>query len=171
MNLPFLLRQCPADEHCSQCKYSNKNSSASQENIKYKQCYYNLMSVAADKLEDYENTLKYSNKYDDLGEEQRSVLRKAIATYGKDAQVFMAIEEMSELMKALSKEYRASASQKSRTIENIAEEIADVSIMLEQLRMIFGIDIDVLEIRTKKIKRLAQRLGDKSDMSDGSAND
>lgn len=65
---------------------------------------------------------------------RKELLREAILKYGTESQVFMAIEEMAELMKALSK-YRRNKG--TTQIENVIEEIADVRIMLEQLEIIF----------------------------------
>lgn len=92
---------------------------------------------------------------DDLG-----IIRKAIETYGIDAQVLMAIEEMSELTKALCKERRTrntdDVAVRSKVIDNIAEEVADVQIMLNQIRYIFDINTETEE--NMKIERLADRL-------------
>ncbi len=88
------------------------------------------------------------------------IIKKAINTYGIDAQVLMAIEEMSELTKALCKERRTrnvdDLSVRSKAMANIAEEIADVQIMLDQLRVIFDAETENIEI--KKLSRLANRL-------------
>lgn len=85
------------------------------------------------------------------------LLKRAIKTYGVDAQCLMAIEEMSELTKAICKEHRARGKENyGDTLMNIAEEIADVRIMLEQLCIIYGIDTEVLE--KEKLKRLYERL-------------
>ena len=66
------------------------------------------------------------------------ILQKAINTYGEQPQVDVAIEEMSELTKALLKYRRNEDMSVDRRLNNILEEIADVQIMLEQLRMIYG---------------------------------
>ena len=88
------------------------------------------------------------------------ILRKAIETYGKDAQMDMMIEEMSELTKALLKYRRAGAdeSAKKKAEENILEEIADVHIVLEQMEMIFDKGNDVFNIVAQKIERLDKRI-------------
>ena len=52
----------------------------------------------------------------------------------------------------------------------IAEEVADVEIMLAQIKMIFGIDTSVEVYRDAKIERLRQRLiiaGWKGDCQNG----
>lgn len=84
------------------------------------------------------------------------ILAKAIETYGIDAQIDMAIEEMAELTKALCKFKRYADSEK---VTSIKEEIADVQIMLDQLKIMFSADANVAEFDKRKIDRLAERLG------------
>lgn len=90
------------------------------------------------------------------------VLQNAVDTYGKEAQVDIAIEEMSELIKALLKNRRAEHSPEAwdyeKTRQNIFEEIADVVIMLTQLLMIFGGRDAVQKAINEKVERLATRL-------------
>jgi len=84
------------------------------------------------------------------------VLQKAINTYGVTSQENMAIEEMSELTKAILKHRRAfGAAEKRAANENVVEEIADVQIMLDQMRMIYG---DTSEQEEFKVKRLEKRM-------------
>lgn len=88
------------------------------------------------------------------------VLWQAIEAYGDRTQVDMAIEEMSELTKALCKE-RRSAMVRGAHAEaqaNIIEETADVLIMLSQLLIIFDKDNEIQAEIDYKIERLAQRL-------------
>ena len=89
------------------------------------------------------------------------VMLQAIAEYGKEAQTDMMIEEMSELTKALLKHRRNPS---PKTIEDIKEETADVQIMLDQMRLIYG---DNSGYRTEKILRLAARLGINEDTEAG----
>ena len=84
---------------------------------------------------------------------EQDILRSAIDTYGEVMQITVAFEEMSELQKELCKHLRGSGSQ-----ENIAEEIADVEIMIEQMKMIFNCESSVLQVREKKVKRLKERI-------------
>lgn len=96
--------------------------------------------------------------------ERKIVLQKAILTYGKENQVDMAIEEMSELTKALLKERRNEKEKVTKSapplqyITNIIEEIADVEIMLEQLKMLFDCGGLVDRVKDYKIERLKARL-------------
>ena len=88
------------------------------------------------------------------------VLRDAIATYGIAAQVDMAIEEMSELTKALCKERRTQLvpGKHAEAHANVIEEIADVAIMLKQLLVMFDKDGEIQKEVDYKIDRLEQRL-------------
>jgi hypothetical protein len=66
------------------------------------------------------------------------VLNKAIDKYGTLGQIDKAIEEMSELTKALLKERYARMTQSHlEAIDNVCEELADAVIMLNQLVLIF----------------------------------
>ena len=80
-------------------------------------------------------------------------LMKAIDTYGRDAQLKMVLEEMSELQKEICKFWRGKDNS-----DAIAEETADLEIMLAQLKIIFGIESEVEKHRRIKLKRLAVRL-------------
>lgn len=88
--------------------------------------------------------------------EQKAVLEKAIRHYGFDSQADIAIEEMSELTKAIIKDRRY---QSMETLTNIYEEIADVLIIVEQLRLAFYHEA-VDKIVRAKIARLEQRIGE-----------
>ena len=87
------------------------------------------------------------------------VLQQAIDTYGSLAQEEMAIEEMSELTKAIVKRHRARDKDSyQRAMSNITEEMADVIIMLTQLLMFYGNRKEVQRAVDEKVKRLAGRL-------------
>lgn len=90
------------------------------------------------------------------------VLQLAVSVYKKEAQVDMAIEEMSELTKALLKHRRAEHSPEAwdyeRTRRDILEEIADVIIMLTQLVMIYGGREIIQQNINEKVDRLEKRL-------------
>lgn len=80
-----------------------------------------------------------------------NVLKKAIEIHGEEAQLLVAMEECAELIQAISHHLR------KRNPTNIIEEIADVSIMIKQLEIIFGKD-DIKAMIDSKIKRLNDRL-------------
>ena len=83
----------------------------------------------------------------------REILQEAIDRYGTEAQLMMVLEEMSELQKEICKYFRG-----KRDLEAMADEVADVEIMLEQVRIIFQIDDVVDEHISQKISRLRDRL-------------
>lgn len=90
-------------------------------------------------------------------EERRALLDRAITTYGAPAQMDMAVEEMAELTKAICKVKRVScAAEAKAALENAVEEMADVQIMLDQLRIIFG--RSTAEAKEYKLERLKKRL-------------
>jgi NTP pyrophosphatase (non-canonical NTP hydrolase) len=80
------------------------------------------------------------------------ILRKAISLYGKEYQIWKAIEEMAELNNAIAK-----LRQNRVTNEEVCEEIADVYIMMIVLSNMFGIDNVNNQIESK-LKRLEERL-------------
>ena len=85
-------------------------------------------------------------------QEINEILTDAIYTYGENSQIWMAIEEMSELSNALAKYRRGRV-----TREDVCEEIADVAIMIIQLSKIFGQD-DISDYLESKLDRLNKRL-------------
>ena len=79
-------------------------------------------------------------------------LKKVIERYGVKNQINMAKEELAELIVALSHKERARV-----PIDSVIEEMADVTIMIEQLKLIYNIDSKHLQnIINKKILRLRQ---------------
>ena len=85
--------------------------------------------------------------------QDNEICRAALETFGEDSQVMIAIEEMSELTKELCKNGRG---QENTT--HIAEEIADVEIMLRQMVMLFDCAGQVETFRRYKLERLAERI-------------
>lgn len=88
-----------------------------------------------------------------------TTLEKAIKVYGKDMQLNVAIEELSELIKEICKNKRGSDNR-----NNIIEEMADCYIMLAQLEIIFGIESTAIYARyNEKILRLEKRLAERGE--------
>lgn len=83
----------------------------------------------------------------------KAVLIDAIATYGPELQKTVAIEEMSELTKEIVKDLRGNLS----TL-HMAEEIADVEIMIEQLKIMYNNDKLVEVYKQRKLERLKDRI-------------
>lgn len=77
----------------------------------------------------------------------------ALKQWGGDAQMVVAIEEMSELQKELCKNIRGRENR-----EAIAEEIADVRIMLDQMEILHGCKRLAREYKAKKLSRLQERI-------------
>ena len=80
-----------------------------------------------------------------------------IDTWGIDAQILMAVEEMSELTKELCKYKRCTITNKEEVVEHMKEEIADVLNMTEQLEYYFGAE-EIENIRKQKIERTLKRI-------------
>lgn len=91
------------------------------------------------------------NKYS--YDERAEIYEKAIARNGVLLQLIVALEELSEAQKEICKYLRDEGSD-----EHIAEEIADATIMLEQLRIIFDVNEPVCRYMDEKVKRLADRV-------------
>jgi NTP pyrophosphatase (non-canonical NTP hydrolase) len=91
--------------------------------------------------------------------EHNEIYKNAINKWGKEIQIEIAIEEMAELIKALQKIKRSTGQTTEwiNLIHNVCEEIADVEIMIEQLKLIFPNSI-VMDYKIGKIDRLKQRL-------------
>lgn len=81
------------------------------------------------------------------------IISAAIEEYGKLNQLVVAVEELSELQKEICKFIRGDGSR-----EHIAEEIADVSIMLAQLEEIFDIRTSIDYHYGAKMLRLESRI-------------
>ncbi len=81
------------------------------------------------------------------------IYQAALDTWGAESQTVMVFEEMSELQKELCKNLRGRDNR-----DKIAEEIADVQIMLEQMILLHNCGPQVQEWRMKKLERLADRL-------------
>ena len=93
--------------------------------------------------------------------EEKKVFLQAISEYGIQDQTQIACEECSELIKALSKYHRVTKYQSYdkrkvlRCRNNIIEEMADVGIMLDQLKLMYGItEKAVSDMRSTKVDRL-----------------
>ena len=94
-------------------------------------------------------------------------LAGAIDTFGKDNQCRMAIEEMSELTKAICKHLR-----NFDNLSDIVEEIADVEIMMAQLEIIFDCSGKVETWIDYKLERLQERINSYNEMKlEGDKND
>lgn len=85
--------------------------------------------------------------------------------YGYEAQSNQLVEECAELIQAVNKYRRARAADKDReqvALDNLVEEIADVEIMLEQVKDLLQIpEEDIEAIKLYKVNRTRERIADK----------
>lgn len=81
------------------------------------------------------------------------VCAMAVGAFGEEPQLNVAIEELSELQKEICKRRRGMENK-----EHLAEEIADVEVMLEQMKIMFHIRTAVFGWRADKIERLYRRI-------------
>lgn len=88
-----------------------------------------------------------------------SLYKKAVWKFGMKSQILMAIEEMSELTKALLKFIRNvdyNHGDGRAIVENIDEERADVTIMLGQLDVIFSNNSKMMEKKLAHLKKIVE---------------
>ena len=85
----------------------------------------------------------------------KNLYMDAINTFGKDLQTVVAIEECSELQKELTKALRGKGN-----FDNLSEEIADVEIMLEQIKLIYDNQERVNYYIMKKNSRIAHLISE-----------
>lgn len=97
-----------------------------------------------------------------MTQEQLRNLNTIVTTYGDDPQMDMCIEECAELQKALLKYRRKkkgfSSDDEVKTAKaNVVDELADVCVMVEQMKIVYG--YEAVEERIKfKIDRQMDRL-------------
>lgn len=86
--------------------------------------------------------------------DKTKIMKKAIAIYGEPLQHVVAMEECSELIKEISKGLRGEGNE-----INMVEEIADVTIMIDQLKLMHHIsDKEVEDEINFKLLRINDRL-------------
>lgn len=81
--------------------------------------------------------------------------------YGYDSQSRQLIEEMAELTQAINKAWRKrydDFEERTKTFENIREEICDVEIMLAQIKYLLGCKDEVEQEKERKILRQLERM-------------
>lgn len=80
---------------------------------------------------------------------EKDIARRAVEAWGKEPQMIVAIEELSELIKELTKNLRG-----KDNVGHISEEMADVYIMLSQLEVLFGNTEEIQKWREMKLGRI-----------------
>ena len=84
-----------------------------------------------------------------------NIYEAAWKKWGAAAQIGMLMEECAELIVAANKSLRGGV-----FTDNFAEELADVSIMVEQMKCMLPARLDTFDTaRRRKLKRLAEVLG------------
>ena len=84
--------------------------------------------------------------------EKEEIYLKLIQKFGVENQSVVAVEELSELQKEVCKMLR-----KIGNVHNLAEEIADVQIILEQLVLIHNCESEVVLLKQQKLQRVYER--------------
>ena len=83
----------------------------------------------------------------------KEILSAALETFGAELQTLMVMEEMAELTKELCKHARG-----ADNTDAIAEEMADVYIMLSQMELLHDVEDRVIWWYNAKLARLEERL-------------
>ena len=94
-------------------------------------------------------------------DEREKTYTNALVRYGEQNQMVVACEELSECQKEICKILRGDGN-----LIHLAEEIADATIMLEQLQFIFGVGDLVSQKMDEKVKRLDERLRKDAEISE-----
>ena len=118
-----------------------------------------VMNVCIQALECMENGSSHA-----IPSEEYDVIQAAVGVYGEVSQIQVTVEECSELQKALLKYIRLVngdryVGSKGELIADIKEEMADVSIMLDQMREIFGSYETEREIKLNRTKDRLREAG------------
>lgn len=141
--------RCCAEGECHGCTIHNDKQ----------RCQERVLDATADLIENQQReieALRQANKglrFNLAAKDGGETCRAALAAFGRDSQMMVAIEEMSELTKELCKNGRG-----QENTNHIAEEIADVQIMLQQLVILFDCKGTVDKYRQYKLERLAGRI-------------
>lgn len=109
--------------------------------------------------------LKTYEDAEERAEADEKLFLRALYTFGAEAQTLMVFEEFSELQKELCKHSRG----KENRME-IAEEIADVQIMLEQMILLYDCADKVQRFREAKLIYLAEKVEEESAKMMGEVN-
>ena len=84
--------------------------------------------------------------------EMLDIYSKALEKWGEGPQIMMLFEECGELLNAMSKITRGRGE-----VKDVITELADVSIMVEQIGLLLGYE-DFEKEKEKKLKRLKSKL-------------
>lgn len=98
-------------------------------------------------------------------EELKDLNIKVAGFYGYEAQSNQLVEECAELIQAVNKYRRARGLGQSTPVElmeakdNLIEEIADVEVMLDQIKYLLKVhELDIQAVKDKKMSRTLERM-------------
>lgn len=157
------LRICANSQGCSGCVACDQ-----------KWCENAIRRIAAERLEEMnarEETAAekmsrmLAEHYDMVrGDTGRAIIQRAIDTYGKTRQHDKVLEEMHELGDAILHARYVDDDDhgaQQRAISSVIEEIADVEIMIDQMKIMYG-ERYVNAVREQKLVRLEGRMNEQS---------
>lgn len=113
--------------------------------------FKNFFKELNDMTDDLADNFGVKNDTTDLTTYHSSIDLEALSVWGGEDQIFMLIEEVSELIQAISKRKRG-------LTHNIAEEVADVEIMLSQIKMYLDLGDEVYKWKNFKYERMRKAL-------------
>lgn len=128
-----------ATQRCGSCKWESYNAYG------YPCKFCNVFNMDAPN--------SYWMHYKDAKDDRMNVYQRAIMQWGDNHQAIVAIEELSELQKELCKYLRG-----NKNVTNLIEEIADVEIVVEQLKIMFDCSQSVDEWKERKLERLEKKM-------------
>lgn len=94
----------------------------------------------------------------------KNKIEKIAMHYGAAAQMCKTVEELAELTAEIQRynllafKHQVSMGEVSEQMQKIIEEMADVEIMLEQIKFLFNIDEEVKAMKAFKISRQLDRM-------------
>lgn len=84
---------------------------------------------------------------------------QALEHFGNTAQICQTMEECAELIQALNKTLRH-VTDSEQVRHNVLEELADVTIMLEQMKQLYDVDLEFDDILKEKMSKLRNYLSE-----------
>lgn len=130
---------------------ANKNLDPMQ--LFLEQVYFTLVKGNQD-LKNNENAIS------NLNLNEYAIYRKAIEKWGKELQINQAFEKIETLILKLTRYIRGRLKPEDIT-QKIGGEIADVEIMLNQLKIIFDLEITCHNWKVIKLERIKEKLSEK----------
>lgn len=98
-------------------------------------------------------------------QELKDLNRKVADFYGYEAQSNQLVEECAELIQAVNKYRRARGLGQATPVvfmeakDNLIEEIADVEVMLDQIKYLLKVhEVDVVAVKDRKMSRTLERM-------------